>query len=55
MLAKKIISVQGSMVTVNSKFLKEHHPEAKLKDLVKLALAAKEIDKVIKAPIDFSA
>ncbi|KAK9841488.1 hypothetical protein WJX74_006677 [Apatococcus lobatus] len=37
---------RGDMVKVNSKFLKEHHPDAKLKDLSQLALAAKDIDEV---------
>ena len=35
------------MVKVNSKFLKEQHPDTKLATLTQLALAAKDIDEVM--------
>ena len=38
---------QGSMVKVNSKFLKEQHPDTKLATLAQLTFAAKDIDEVM--------
>lgn len=39
-------AAQVGMVKVNSKFLKEQHPDEKLQDMSQLVLAAKEIDEV---------